>query len=206
VLAAEALLDGEAAALTRKAIEKAKEGDTVALRLCLERILPPRKDRPVQIELPKLTSAADATNALALVAAKVAEGEVTPDEGASINGVIGGYLKAVEITDIERRLAELERGKPAMGSRFETRLKKLEAMKGDDVDSILDGLSYEQRQAFFILLMALLEGVEEPSDERLRQSPMNRARYEQELASIPEGVFERLLAAFIDRVARKEAA
>jgi hypothetical protein len=108
-MAAEALLDGEAAALTRKAIEKAKEGDSVALRLCLERILPPRKDRPVQIELPKLTSAADATNALALVAAKVAEGEVTPDEGASINGVIGGYLKAVEITDIERRLAELER-------------------------------------------------------------------------------------------------
>jgi hypothetical protein len=109
VLAAEALLDGEAAALTRKAIEKAKEGDTVALRLCLERILPPRKDRPVQIELPKLTSAADATNALALVAAKVAEGEVTPDEGAAVNAIIGGYLKAVEITDIERRLAELER-------------------------------------------------------------------------------------------------
>jgi hypothetical protein len=109
VLAAEALLDGEAAALTRKAIEKAKEGDTVALRLCLERILPPRKDRPIQIELPKLTSAADATNALALVVVKVAEGEVTPDEGASINGVISGYLKAVEITDIERRLADLER-------------------------------------------------------------------------------------------------
>jgi hypothetical protein len=81
----------------------------VALRLCLERILPPRKDRPVQIELPKLTSAADATNALALVAAKVAEGEVTPDEGAAVNAIIGGYLKAVEITDIERRLAELER-------------------------------------------------------------------------------------------------
>ena len=37
-LAVEALLDGEAEALTRKAIERALEGDSVALRLCLERI------------------------------------------------------------------------------------------------------------------------------------------------------------------------
>jgi hypothetical protein len=44
---AERLLDGEADALTRKAIELAKEGDTTALRLCIERILPARKDRPV---------------------------------------------------------------------------------------------------------------------------------------------------------------
>ena len=42
----EALLDGEAEAITRVAVDKAKEGDTTALRLCLERILPPRKDRP----------------------------------------------------------------------------------------------------------------------------------------------------------------
>ena len=34
-LAAEALLDGEAEAITRKAIEKAKEGDMAAIRLCL---------------------------------------------------------------------------------------------------------------------------------------------------------------------------
>jgi hypothetical protein len=107
-LAAEALLDNEARALTRKAIEKALEGDGVALRLCLERILPARKDRPVRIDLPRLESASDATNALAVVAAKVAEGEVTPDEGASINGVIGGYLKAVELTEIETRLRQLE--------------------------------------------------------------------------------------------------
>jgi hypothetical protein len=109
MLAAEALLDGEAAALTRKAIEKAKEGDTVALRLCLERILPARKDRPLRIDLPKLASASDATAALAMVAAKAAEGEITPDEGASVNGVISGFLKAVELTEIEKRLAEVER-------------------------------------------------------------------------------------------------
>jgi hypothetical protein len=54
LLATEALLDGEAEAITRVAVERAKEGDATALRLCLERILPPRKDRPVSFSLPNL--------------------------------------------------------------------------------------------------------------------------------------------------------
>ena len=44
---AEALLDGEAEGLTRKVLEMALAGHTVALRLCMERILPPRRERPV---------------------------------------------------------------------------------------------------------------------------------------------------------------
>jgi hypothetical protein len=52
-LAVDALLDGEADAITRKAIEMAKEGDTVALRLCLDRIAPARKDRPSRSPCPR---------------------------------------------------------------------------------------------------------------------------------------------------------
>jgi hypothetical protein len=107
-LAAEALLDGEAAALTRKAIERALEGDGTALRLCLERIIPPRRDRPLRLALPALTSASDATAALAAITAAVAEGEITPGEGADLNAVVGGFIKAVELSDIEVRLAALE--------------------------------------------------------------------------------------------------
>jgi hypothetical protein len=44
-LAAEVLLEGEAEALTRRAIELALEGDTTALKLCLERIVPQRRSR-----------------------------------------------------------------------------------------------------------------------------------------------------------------
>jgi hypothetical protein len=107
-LAAEALLDGEAAALTRKAIERALEGDNVALRLCLERIIPARKDRPLNIALPKLASAQDATAAMATITEAVAAGEITPGEGADLNSVISGFIKAVEITEIETRLRLLE--------------------------------------------------------------------------------------------------
>jgi hypothetical protein len=60
----EALLDGESGALTRKAIELAKGGDMAALRLCLDRILPPRKDRPVTFALPAINSTNDAAAAM----------------------------------------------------------------------------------------------------------------------------------------------
>ena len=53
-LALEALLDGEAEALTRKAIEMALTGDGAAMRLVMDRILPPRKERPVMFAMPKL--------------------------------------------------------------------------------------------------------------------------------------------------------
>jgi hypothetical protein len=70
-LAAEALLDGEVEAITRKAIERAKEGDMAAIRLCLERILPAVKSRPIEIDLPPVETAEDITAAHgAVIAAK----------------------------------------------------------------------------------------------------------------------------------------
>ena len=79
-LAVEALLDGEAEAITRKAIELAKQGDLVAIRLCLDRIAPPRKDRPIPFALPALDRVGDASASLAAIVAAVASGELTPGE------------------------------------------------------------------------------------------------------------------------------
>src|ERR687894_527368 len=79
-LAAEALLDGEAEALTRKAIEMALGGDGQAMRLCLERLVSPRRDRPVSFALPRLQTATDALAAAAAIAEAVADGELTPSE------------------------------------------------------------------------------------------------------------------------------
>src|SRR3954451_22474122 len=70
-LACEALLDGQAEALTQKAIEMALEGDVVAMKLCLERIYPPRKDRPVTFPLPQITNPHDAAKIAAAVAQAV---------------------------------------------------------------------------------------------------------------------------------------
>ena len=95
-LAIEALLDGQAEALTQKAIQMAMDGDPVALRLCLDRICPARKDRPVTFPLPPVTSARDAADLMAAVTQAVAVGQVTPGEAAEIGKVIDAYVKAYQ--------------------------------------------------------------------------------------------------------------
>jgi hypothetical protein len=95
-LASQALLEGEAEALTRKAVELAKEGNPVALRLCLERLLPPRKDRPINFTLPEVKEAGDLPKALLAILAAVAQGEITPGEGQRLAAMLATMLATYE--------------------------------------------------------------------------------------------------------------
>jgi len=108
-LALATLLDGQAEALTQKAIDLALAGDMAALRLCLDRILPARKDRPVSIEMPTINTAEDAKAASAALLAAVAAGSLTPSEAAEIGKLVDSYLKAIETTEVLRRLEKLEK-------------------------------------------------------------------------------------------------
>jgi hypothetical protein len=94
--------------VTRKAIELAKEGDTTALRLCIERILPTRKDRPVAFEMSRIETVADSVKAAAAIASAVADGQLTPMEAAELSKVVDGYTRAVETADLAERLLRLE--------------------------------------------------------------------------------------------------
>lgn len=106
--AALAMLDGEAEALTRQAVTMALGGDTTALRLCLERIAPPRKDAPVQFDIPPMQSAADAATAAGAVLEAVADGELTPTEGAHIMQLVETFRRTLETSELEARVAALE--------------------------------------------------------------------------------------------------
>ena len=99
--AAQALLDGEAEALTRRAIEKALEGDATALRLCLERICPPRRDRPVMFSLPTINSATEASGAMAAILSAVASGDMTPGEAQDVATLIDCLRRTIETTELE---------------------------------------------------------------------------------------------------------
>ena len=107
-LAAQALLDGEAEALTRKAIEAAKGGDMIALRLCLERIIPVAKDKPISLTIPSVTSAEDLTKVLSIILDAVSGGKLTPLEAQTITGVVDGFRKMFEAVELEKRVARLE--------------------------------------------------------------------------------------------------
>jgi len=107
-LAVEALLEGEAEALTRAVIDKALQGDVTAQRLCMDRIAPARKDSPVTLHLPEMSSARDAATTAQSVLSAVAGGEVTPSEGAAVMGLIETYRKTLETSELEERITALE--------------------------------------------------------------------------------------------------
>ena len=108
-LAAQELLDGEVEALTRKVIDMAKAGDITALRLCLDRVIPAKKSRPVALDLPDIKTAKDVLAAHAIVLRSMAEGNLTLDEVIAVSGLIENKRKAIEATDFEARLASLEK-------------------------------------------------------------------------------------------------
>jgi hypothetical protein len=108
-LAVEALLENEAEALTRKVIELALGGSLPAIRLCFERLLPPRRDRGVAFDLPKIESAADAVAASGAVLESCAAGTLSPGEAAEVMGLIATHLRAIELRQIETGMAVLER-------------------------------------------------------------------------------------------------
>ncbi len=109
--AVQALLDGQTEALTQAAIDKALEGDVTALRLCLDRIAPARKDAPVSFDLPDIQTADDAANAARAILRAVADGDVTPLEAASVMAVVEQFRRTLETAEHDRRITALETGK-----------------------------------------------------------------------------------------------
>jgi Family of unknown function (DUF5681) len=107
-LAIEALLEGEGEALTRKAIELAKAGDMQALRLCIDRLAPPRKDSPVAFDLPEMKTLNDAVPAMGALVKAVGRGDLTPTEAAELTKMVQAFAKIIETAELEERVRTLE--------------------------------------------------------------------------------------------------
>ena len=107
-LAVQALLDGEAEELTRKCVELALQGDSTALRLCMERLAPSPKDRPIDFPIPGASTAREINAVLAKVVEAVGEGRITTGEGNSLAVLLEAQRKGIETADIEARVEQLE--------------------------------------------------------------------------------------------------
>lgn len=110
-LLAEKLLDKDAEDVVKKCVELAKDGDSAAIKLIMDRILPPRKDRVVNVDLPLIESISDASRAMAIVSQAVVEQEITPLEAQTLSGVLENYRKIIETTELEKRITDLEKRK-----------------------------------------------------------------------------------------------
>lgn len=90
-LAAAALLQEEAESITRKAIELALAGDLGAIRLCLDRLLPPLRERPLRLDLP-LRSPGDADAAILELLDAVRRGDVTASELQALTKLVAAFV------------------------------------------------------------------------------------------------------------------
>ena len=107
-IALEALLDAESDAVIQKVIGLAKMGDDLAIRLCVERMLAPRRERPVPLRLPRIETDADARRAAAEVMDALGEGEVTPKEAERLLRAIAGVAVIMQSTEVAARLQQIE--------------------------------------------------------------------------------------------------
>ena len=107
-IALDKMLADDGADVVRAVLAAAKNGDMLAARLVLDRIVPVRKGRSIQLDLPTIESATDVLAALSLTVAAMADGEITPDEAAVVAGVLETKRKAIETVELEARLALLE--------------------------------------------------------------------------------------------------
>jgi len=105
-LLAASLLEGEAEELVRNGVALAKAGDVPMLKFFLSRILP--RDRLIQLDLPEMNFADDAVEALGHIMRAVAEGRVSPSEGAALAALINSQTRAIDMADVVKRLDFLE--------------------------------------------------------------------------------------------------
>jgi hypothetical protein len=109
---AEAMFQGEAESIIRMAIDKAKEGDIMAIRLCLERVFPRLRDRATIFDLPPINGAPDALAALTSIVEGVRGGEITAAEGCELSKLVDHYVRTLEAKDFDQRLNMLASESP----------------------------------------------------------------------------------------------
>jgi hypothetical protein len=108
-LLAQELLDGEGESIVRRAIEQAKSGEPVSLRLCIERILP-RRANVVELALPQIRKAEDVADACAAVIEAAGAGRITLQEAKEFMSLLEGQRRAIETHDLAVRIQLLEAG------------------------------------------------------------------------------------------------
>ena len=108
-VAIEALLEGQHAALTERLIAKALEGDVTALKLCLERLAPVRRDAAVSVDLPEVNGASDLLAASSAVVTALSHGQITPAEADAFMSSLSAHQRFIETFELEARLEKVEK-------------------------------------------------------------------------------------------------
>ena len=101
-----ALLEPHAQELVGKVVELAKAGDTAALRMCIDRLIPPIKAKDTAANIRSLEGTL--TDQARTILAALTGGDLTPDEASTLMQTVAAQARLIEVDELERRVAALE--------------------------------------------------------------------------------------------------
>ena len=134
----EELLHSQQEALVQKTIDLALEGDTVALRLCLERLYPAPKERRIDLALPEIREISQAPAALSTILSGIGEGNITPGEGAVLAQIVEAQVRISGAQAAEESRRELRQQSREMEADLKSKLSLMETDELEDFDIELD--------------------------------------------------------------------
>lgn len=104
----ELLLDDQADRIVQAVIRKACAGHGTAMQLCVDRLMPARRDRHVAFAMPAIASLKDLSGAQEALLQQTSSGVLTPSEGATVAGLLEARRRVLETVQLEERLAAIE--------------------------------------------------------------------------------------------------
>ena len=76
------------------------------MKFLLDRLLP--KERLIKLDIPRMDFADEAIDAMAAINGAVAEGHITPSEGAALSSMISGYSRTLDVAELSKRIEAIE--------------------------------------------------------------------------------------------------
>ena len=132
-VALERLLDGQAEALMQRMVSLALEGDIVALKYCLDKIIPPKRSLSVKLDIPAVKTHKDALKASTVVIDLLAAGEISQSDAEGFLGSLCSHLKIISAAKLDERVQRLEENSGRKGARDmtpeERRLRLVEIIR-----------------------------------------------------------------------------
>jgi hypothetical protein len=118
-LAVEAALFDHAHELVENLVERAKNGEPAAMRICMERILPAGRGRPLPIELPSIRSTEDALAAADVIMDALKEGAISAREAVDLLRVVEGLTRLTGAIAFIKKVARREVARAAQTLGFD---------------------------------------------------------------------------------------
>jgi len=78
------------------------------MRLCVDRMIPPRRERPISLDLPDIKTADDIQAAFRMVMQAQAQDDVTNDQGGHLIKGLEFGLKLIELQGLKGRVEKVE--------------------------------------------------------------------------------------------------